>query len=925
MVTFTRQKADNWHREVPGARWFKADLHIHTIDDHPGRRAKLPAGINGPPQSPKTISDYARRFLQSAVEHGVRVLGITPHSPRIAADADTSAVWRIVEEWNSGCDDDGIPFREKIYAVFPGFEPSLKEGQSGLHLLFLFDPEIGRDDYLKAFDLVMGGRSPWPADGNELRISSRDAEEAFEELRNLHLECPKDSDGGFQWSYITLAPHIDGKKGLFGAQKAQVLGLFQFGEVAGLELGDQKLVEDTVKNRPWLRDTMEEHRQAFYHSTDAYSVDEIGNRHTWLKLANPRIEALRQAFIASDSRIRIGYERDANGGLTEIPNPPDVTMNQRPWLRSVTVSGEASFFGGSGGKPGSRFDLSPDLTCIIGGSMTGKSTLLDGLRMYVGAPLPENSDLKGVEERGRHRFLAGSPEVKLDCPGQDTTATPHEQWPAEFYAQNELQQLAKTPESVEDILARLVASEKQGIEDREKRLRGLDEELKGAAKRLAELGDKLADSEQAFERSQKAVEEIAAFSDAGVEKLNRISSDLRRWQQSAKAAIELAGDLDSVLDSLGAVDLPEIDDSLADVLRDKSVADRETDFRARWDRIRHFIRFAKDELGAANTVTGSIVDALESHERGVRVEVDRELATHGLDGARISQLQALNVQASLLKSYEANFNDVRDRLASAEGSFEKLLSDRKRLVKEQRRAFDRVIEMVHSQFDGRIAARRIDNGGYEPLDQFLRRLNQRGITRWWNDLKDKDEDRPTPQVLLEKLKADQLDHVGMSLAVQNTFRESIGRLKQYEIAAIRCRDLYSLEHKVDDGSYRSLDDLSGGQRVNLLLSLLLETKDERPLVIDQPEDELDNRFLFETMLPALKRLKGHRQIIVATHNANIVVNGDADLVIQLEANANRGRVELAGAIEDPDVRDAIVRTVDGGGEAFRLRQMKYGF
>ena len=113
--------------------------------------------------------------------------------------------------------------------------------------------------------------------------------------------------------------------------------------------------------------------------------------------------------------------------------------------------------------------------------------------------------------------------------------------------------------------------------------------------------------------------------------------------------------------------------------------------------------------------------------------------------------------------------------------------------------------------------------------------------------------------------------------------------------------------------------------MSLLLSLLLETEDERPLIIDQPEDELDNRFLFDTVLPALKRLKGRRQIIVATHNANIVVNGDADQVIQLEASATRGRVGCAGAIEEPAVRDAIVGTVDGGDEAFRLRRLKYGF
>ena len=142
-MTFVRRDANNWHREVPGARWFKADVHIHTIDDHAGGRATLPNGISGSLESSETIAAYARRFLQSAVKRGVQVLGLTPHSPRIGNSAESSAVWRIVNEWNAGTDEDGVPFREKIYAVFPGFEPNVNDGGSGVHLLFLFDPEIG--------------------------------------------------------------------------------------------------------------------------------------------------------------------------------------------------------------------------------------------------------------------------------------------------------------------------------------------------------------------------------------------------------------------------------------------------------------------------------------------------------------------------------------------------------------------------------------------------------------------------------------------------------------------------------------------------------------------------------------------------------------------------------------------------------------
>ena len=77
-MTFTRQESDNWRKEVPGARWFKADLHIHTIDDIPGGKAKMPTGMSGDPYATSTILAYARLFLRSAAERGVHVLGSRP-------------------------------------------------------------------------------------------------------------------------------------------------------------------------------------------------------------------------------------------------------------------------------------------------------------------------------------------------------------------------------------------------------------------------------------------------------------------------------------------------------------------------------------------------------------------------------------------------------------------------------------------------------------------------------------------------------------------------------------------------------------------------------------------------------------------------------------------------------------------------------
>lgn len=915
-----RNADSRWHQEVPGARWFKADLHLHTIDDHPGGLAKWPDGLNADPSNLEALQAYARRYLQAAIANEVHVLGLTPHSSRAAEGPDMSAVWRIVAEWESGADDDGVAFREKVYGVFPGFEPNVNDGGRGVHFLFLFDPEIGRERYCSLANAVMDGQGVW-RDG-KLQLTPRNAKGIFETI-DRHSTQAASSDS--PWNYMVLAPHIQGNHGLLNEVQSQVLENFPCERIAAYELGDFKLPQDySMDSKPgsFLLPFMEANNQAFCHNSDAYTVERIGERHTWLKLASPTIEALRQAFIASESRVRIGFERDESGELRPLAKPPDITTSDRPWLRSVTVHGSASFFGAEGEE--AVFEFSPDLTCIIGGSMTGKSTLLDGLRVHVDAPLPDDKGLlKQVEERGRQGFLAGSAEVSLDCPGQDRTSPLHERWPAVFYTQNELQRLADQPDSVEDILARLVPGEAQSIQEREQRLRSMDDEAKRLAQQLNRLDEEQAEAQQAFERAQGAQKELEAFSEAGVEDLHAVSRRRQQWQEALRGGEAVQGKLGSLAEEARGLELPETDEALVRHLQEQA-ADLQESGR-RWQAIQHSLDALRQELEAWRQGAGNIVQALEAREKELRTSVERALAEQGHNASRIQEFTSLNRQASLLESYRDNLQKVQQKRNKAEESFRSLLAERQEVVREQREAFAGVMERIATEFEGRIRARRIENGRSEPLDRFLQGLKQRGISRWWNGLAE--EARPSPDGLVRALAEDRLADWGMSPSVQESFREQMTPGKKRELEALRNPDRYVLEHQVEgsEGEYRSLEMLSGGRRVSVLLSLLLRTADERPLVIDQPEDQLDNRFLFEDVLPALRSLKGQRQIIVATHNANIVVNGDADQVIQLEASGSHGRVACAGAIEEPKVRDAIVRTVDGGDEAFRLRRLKYGF
>jgi ABC-type Mn2+/Zn2+ transport system ATPase subunit len=130
----------------------------------------------------------------------------------------------------------------------------------------------------------------------------------------------------------------------------------------------------------------------------------------------------------------------------------------------------------------------------------------------------------------------------------------------------------------------------------------------------------------------------------------------------------------------------------------------------------------------------------------------------------------------------------------------------------------------------------------------------------------------------------------------------------------------------DQETYRPIENLSRGQQCTAILHLLLlQNKD--PLIVDQPEDNLDNAFIAERIVAELRSEKVHRQFLFATHNANIPVFGDAEWIGILEAHDNRGFMpnESQGAIDVAVIRDKTASILEGGKTAFNQRKEKYGF
>jgi len=123
------------------------------------------------------------------------------------------------------------------------------------------------------------------------------------------------------------------------------------------------------------------------------------------------------------------------------------------------------------------------------------------------------------------------------------------------------------------------------------------------------------------------------------------------------------------------------------------------------------------------------------------------------------------------------------------------------------------------------------------------------------------------------------------------------------------------------------EDSSAGQQATALLNVLLN-QDGFPLIIDQPEDDIDNRAI-EKIIHNIWSSKKKRQIIISSHNANIVVNGDSELVVCCDYNETseqtKGHIKYEGSIDSENIRNEITSVMEGGEKAFRLRKEKYGF
>lgn len=143
----------------------------------------------------------------------------------------------------------------------------------------------------------------------------------------------------------------------------------------------------------------------------------------------------------------------------------------------------------------------------------------------------------------------------------------------------------------------------------------------------------------------------------------------------------------------------------------------------------------------------------------------------------------------------------------------------------------------------------------------------------------------------------------------------------FDIEVVELYDRPTIELQ-DGQDYKDANSLSTGQKCTTILPILL-LESASPLLIDQPEDNLDNAFIYETVVKSLRGVRGKRQLVFITHNPNIPVLGEAQQVFVLQSNGRQANVKAMGTVDK--VKDEIETILEGGKEAFQRRKERYGY
>lgn len=918
--------------DYPGSRWWTFDFHTHT-----------PASRDTPWHT-QNLTLTPEQWLLRYMAAGIDCVAVTDHNSGAWVDQLKAAYAAMQAQAEAGHPPDGF----RPLTLFPGVEIS---ANGGVHVLAIFDPAATTSD----IDSLLGAVGYSGTRGDSDGETSRSVAEVIAAVLAVGA--------------IPIPAHADADKGLLrvhpGTQQCALSAhmVRQALEVEGLlalEWCDlAKPYPQAVEKlaRPLTRVLGSD-----CHSFKGQAVP--GSRYTWVKMAAPTLEGLRLALLDGNG---VSVRRSDEGAFEPFKTPAHVI--RRIEIERARVMGN--------GQP-ARLSLSPYFNAIVGGRGTGKSTVVHALRLATRREgeiqaLPKDSEprerfeafatvakgrddkgaLKGetalcVEWQHEGRWL----RLNWQANGQGTAVEEwHDgQWqpsasqsinanrfPVRLFSQGQIAAMAGNGRQA--LLS--IIDEAAGVEP----LRQAFEEAKRAffaqRARLREIDGKLATLPEVERRLQEAdakLKTLAQGDHAAVQQAYaRAQHQTRAVDETLAQLREAVITLRQTAENLLLDDwLPQhFGDTEADLLAWRT----EADAMLAQTRERLAQEAATLEHGIGKLEGDARLAAWRAGAEAARAayqQLQAKLAEQGVADpqafARLTQeRQQLEAQAKALRQLQAE----RTTLVTQIENQRVLIVERRQAITRQRQTFlqEKLAQNPHVRMN-------VVPFGFDPviIERSLRELIEATDERFADDILQVEGGQPKAGLAHDLAAAADQD----KFAALETVRKKLierpstlgGKFRNYlerkaekpefadHVLTWFPEDDLKIEYQRDNKWY-AISEGSQGQRSAALLAFLLAFGEE-PIVLDQPEDDLDNHLIYDLIVRQIRENKLRRQLIVVTHNPNVVVNGDAELVHVMEFGRGQCYVMQSGALQEKAVREEVCRVMEGGREAFARRWKRLG-
>lgn len=926
-----------------GAHYHRCDFQVHSPRDLQWN------GGNHVTEAERMA--YAARLVEACREKGLNAIALTDHHDmafvpfvKRAALAETDTNGALLSE-------------DQRLVVFPGIELTLAVPCQAI-LVLDADFEENR------FPAVLTALAINPAPDGDAKTAQTERLENIQSLRTLKEKL--DEHAWLRDRYIVF-PNVTGegkfsllRNGMMAKYKEMpFVGGYVDGMVNDLKAGPVSILAG--KDKAWGNK-----RIACIQTSDnrREDHDDLGNHTSWIKWAKPTAEALRQACLAQESRI----------------------SHDEPKLPSVIISGisvsNSQFLG--------PIDLAfnPQYNALIGGRGTGKSTILEYLRWALcdQPPATDDPDAPNYQSR-RSRLIEntlkplgatvdvtfivndvvhvvrrdskdGSLLIKV---GPDEMRVCNEAevralLPVQAYSQKQLSDVSvRTDELARFITAPIrmeLAQLDRRISEKAERIRQTYANRRRQQALTADIARRTLEARSLQEQADAIRNSLTGLSDEDRALLNQGKS----YDAAEEAVDGWQNDLRSVANGLSDLSA-EIAASLEQVAPPPEAPDGD------------LLKKTHGEYTQLMTQASEVIDTLLAQLRtpaeaapgtpwaewqqklqAFRETYEAAVKRSSAHRERMEQLQTIEGRLSAFQKETARLGDELKSLKTAGDVYAAERQGWHELKSERDGLFDAQCQKLTESASGAIRAhvkRYADAGEFvERLRESLSGSNVRRervealgeaiITaenpqeRWsriLDDLEtlaafDSDQEgsdrRPeTPALSAAGLTAGDLDRIARKLSADDWLALSLIDIKSEPI----------FEYRARESDYIPFRNASAGQQATALLKTLLNQPGP-PLLIDQPEEDLDNPVMQE-IVEQIWSAKQKRQIVFVSHNANLVVNGDAELVAWCDyrkaGDQSGGKIAGEGAIDVPEVREAIKRIMEGGEAAFNLRREKYGF